>query len=159
MAVYVERTMINITAIILTKNSENDLADCIESVRFCDEIIVIDDASIDRTVEIATHLGVKVISFTTKSFAARRNYALKKAKGKWILYVDVDERVAPELRSAIEEVIQEKKGEQVSYKLQRKNFYFGNHEWPMIEQLERLFKRDSLQEWYGAVHETPIVNG
>ncbi len=151
--------MIQVSAILLTKNGEDLIADCLDSVSFCDEILVVDDKSTDRTVDIATHLGAKVISYDAPSFAEKRNFGLKKAKGKWVLYIDVDERISPELQSSIKQKIEQKGTDIVAYRFQRKNFYFGNHEWPTIEHLPRLFLKSALQEWYGDVHETPIVRG
>lgn len=151
--------MIKITIIILTKNSENMIADCIDSVSFADEIIVIDEYSTDRTVELAKHLGATVYPYTSESFAKKRNLGLKKARGRWLLYLDVDERVTTELKNAIESVLVRKKDIYAAYRLQRKNFYLGNNEWPTIEKLERLFKKTKLEEWYGELHESPRVNG
>jgi glycosyltransferase involved in cell wall biosynthesis len=151
--------MTKISAIILTKNSEYLIADCIDSVSFCDEVIVIDDYSTDRTVELAKHLGASVFPYSSESFAKRRNLGLKKAKGKWILYLDVDERVSPELAKGIQEVLERKKDIYAAYRLLRKNFYLGNNEWPTMEKLERLFKKTKLEEWYGDLHESPRVNG
>ncbi|MBI3888036.1 glycosyltransferase family 2 protein [Candidatus Microgenomates bacterium] len=176
--------MIQISAILLTKNGEDLIADCLDSVSFCDEIIVIDDKSTDRTVDIATHLGAKVISYDAPSFAEKRNFGLKKAKGKWVLYIDVDERISQELQGSILHVVDGRHSGKrsasrisydstdvsdsgqarmtndiVAYRFQRKNFYFGNHQWPTLELLPRLFLKSSLQEWYGDVHETPIVRG
>src|ERR1700691_5387942 len=101
--------MIKITAIIITKNAENVIADCIDSVSFCDEIIVIDDGSTDRTVDIVKHLGAHAYSLISRSFSERRNYGLKKAKGKWVFYIDADERVSMELRKSIQTVVDAKK--------------------------------------------------
>lgn len=148
-----------ISAIILTKNAEEVIGDCIDSVKFCDEIILIDDGSTDRTVELAKLLEVKVYSLISRSFAERRNYGAKKAKGKWLLYIDSDERVSPELASSIKQQVSKDKNEYSAFRLQRKNFYFGKHEWPYIEKLERLFKKTALQEWYGELHETAKVDG
>jgi glycosyltransferase involved in cell wall biosynthesis len=151
--------MKNISAVILTKNAEAMIADCIDSVSFCDEIIVIDDYSTDRTAELAKHLGASVYPYTSESFAKRRNLGLSKAKGRWILYLDVDERVSPELKKGIQSVLNRKKDIYSAYRLNRKNFYLGNHEWPTMEKLERLFKKSKLEEWYGDLHESPRVNG
>lgn len=151
--------MKNISAIILTKNAESLIADCIDSVSFCDEVIVIDDNSSDRTVELAKHLGATVYSYTSESFAKKRNLGLKKAKSKWLLYLDVDERFSAELVTTIKTILERKSDIYAAYRLQRKNFYLGNHEWPTIEKLERLFKKAKLEEWYGDLHETPRVNG
>lgn len=169
--------MTKLSVIILAKNAENLLADCIESVKFADEIIVIDDASIDRTKELAARLGAKVVEDTSKSFAEKRNRGLKEARGEWVLYVDTDERVSPELKRNIQFVIANEvkqshtqkiasspaergsRNDAVAYKISRQNFYLGNHPWPKIEKLERLFKKSSLTEWYGTLHESPKVEG
>jgi len=151
--------MIKLSGVILTKNAENLIADCIDSLSFCDEIIVIDDYSTDRTAELAKHLGATVYPYTTDSFAKRRNLGLSKAKGKWILYLDVDEQISPELINAIRSILERKKDIFAAYRLQRKNFYLGNNEWPVMEKLERLFRKSKLEEWYGDLHESSRVNG
>ncbi len=151
--------MIKISAIILTKNAENLIADCIDSVSFCDEVIVIDDSSTDRTPDIAKLLGATVYVYSSESFAKKRNLGLKRAKGKWVLYVDVDERVSKELVESIKDVLERKRDIYSAYRLQRKNYYLGKHEWPAVEKLERLFKKSKLEEWYGDLHESPQVNG
>jgi glycosyltransferase involved in cell wall biosynthesis len=151
--------MKNLSAIILTKNSENMIADCIDSLSFCDEIIVIDDSSTDRTSELSKHLGASVYPYSFESFAKKRNLGMQKAKGKWVVYLDVDERISPDLANAIKEVLKRKKDIYSAYRLQRKNFYLGNNEWPTMEKLERLFKKSKFEEWYGDLHESPRVNG
>lgn len=151
--------MNRISAIILTKNAEDLIADCIDSVSFCDEVIVIDDNSTDRTPDLSRHMGAQVYTDPASSFAEKRNFGLKKAKGKWVFYIDSDERVTPELKKSIEKIIGKERSGVSAYKIKRKNYYFGKHEWPYIEKLERLFKKSKLQEWYGALHETPKVDG
>lgn len=154
-----EKDMTKLSAIILTKNAEAIIADCIDSVSFCDEVILIDDNSSDRTVEIAKMLGAKVYPYTSESFAKKRNLGLKKAKGKWLLYIDADERPSPELITEIKAILERKSDIYSAYRLPRKNYYLGNHEWPTVEKLERLFKKAKLEEWYGDLHETARVNG
>lgn len=151
--------MKNISAIILTKNSEEMIADCIDSLSFCDEIIVIDDYSTDRTAELAKHLGALVFPYTSDSFAKKRNLGLRKAKGRLLIYLDADERISPELTQEIKSILERKKDIYAAYRLQRKNFYLGNNEWPVIEKLERLFRKSKLEEWYGDLHESARVNG
>lgn len=164
--------MIKLSVIILAKNAEDLLVDCIESVNFADEIIVIDDNSKDRTVDIAKRLGAKVIKNTATSFAEKRNVGLAHAKGEWVLYIDTDERVSTALQKSIQSAIQSvaknldplpsvqnDKKDLVAYKVKRQNFYLGNHPWPKIEELERLFKKSQLKEWYGQLHESPKVDG
>src|SRR6266496_5053035 len=90
-----------LSAIIIAKNEENMIADALDSVAFCDEQIVIDNGSTDRTADIAKHFGAKVISADKHDFSKLRNLGLEKAKGEWILYVDADERVSPALQDSI----------------------------------------------------------
>lgn len=151
--------MSKLSAVILTKNAEDVLADCIDSLSFCDEIIVIDDSSTDRTVDLAKHLGAKVFEHSSPSFSQQRNFGLTKAKNEWVLYVDADERVSPQLAESIKYKVSSIKDEFSAYKVLRKNFYFGSHEWPQVEKLERLFKKDALEEWYGDLHETAKYKG
>jgi len=146
-----------LSAIIIAKNAENLIVDCIDSIGFVDEVIVIDNNSIDRTVDIAKRLKAKVIKEKTDDFAKQRNKGLKEARGDWVFYIDTDERVTPELARNIQAVME---GNTASaYRVTRQNFYFGNHPWPKQEHLERLFKKKDLKEWYGKLHESPRVDG
>ncbi len=101
-----------LSCVVLTKNEESNIKDCLESVSWCDEIIVIDDFSEDSTVEIAKKLGATVFSRKLNDdFAAQRNFGLEKAsskgrstsgrKGDWVLFVDADERISKELAEEI----------------------------------------------------------
>src|SRR5258708_2606589 len=153
--------MKKLTGIIITKNEEVRIADCIDSLSFCDEVIIVDSNSQDRTAEIAKHLGGKVFSVDDDIFsqANRRNVGLEKVKTKWILYIDADERVTPDLRKSIEEVVANKDVLYQGYLVQRQDFIFGNHKWPRVEKMERLFLKEALVEWYGDLHESPKVIG
>lgn len=91
-----------ITAIVLTKNEEGNIKKCLKTLRWCGEIVVVDDYSDDKTREIAKKLGARVFVRNLKGdFAAQRNFGLKKAMGDWVLFVDADERVTPALRAEI----------------------------------------------------------
>ncbi len=151
--------MSKISAVIIVKNGEKLLVDCIDSLKFVDEIIIIDNGSTDRTVELAQLLKAQVFTYTTSDFSALRNYGLRKAKGNWILYVDVDERVSGDLAVSIRKVTEKRESKYNAYWIKRQNFYFGNHKWPTSEKLERLFKKKALEEWYGELHESPRVKG
>jgi len=149
--------MNKLSAVIISKNSEELIGDCIKSLSFCDEVIVIDSISSDKTTDIAKKLGAKVVEFAGDDFSEMRNFGLRNASGEWILYVDTDERVSPELAHNIKGAIGQE--EYSAFKLLRKNFYFGSFEWPKIEKLERLFKRKNLKGWYGKIHESPNYEG
>lgn len=86
---------------IITFNEEQNIARAIKSVSFADEIIVIDSYSSDKTVEIAKNLGVQVISEEFLGYGQQKNFAADKCQGEWILNIDADEEVSPELKKAI----------------------------------------------------------
>lgn len=92
----------NLTGVILTKNEEKNIARAIKSLSLCDEIIVIDDFSTDSTVSIAKKEGVKIYKRDLNSnWADQRNFALSKAKGDWILFIDADEVINNNLKEEI----------------------------------------------------------
>lgn len=102
-----------ISAVILTKNEEKNIVDCVESVLFCDEIIIIDDNSSDMTAELVKNLSkmhTKIELFERKlgiDFSAQRKYGIDKTKNNWILFVDADERITKELAEEIKENVSE----------------------------------------------------
>lgn len=148
-----------LSVIIIAKDAEDRIADAIASVDFADEVIVVDNNSTDRTVEIATYLKANILSNNGSDFSKLRNLGLQKAVGDYLLYIDTDEQVSKELRESIDVAIKNKELTLSAYKIKRKNFYLGNHEWPNIEKIERLFRKDVLKGWKGTLHESPIVNG
>jgi len=150
--------MSKISAVIIAKNAEDLISDCLESVKFCDEIVIVDSGSSDKTVQIAQKFGARVFEISGADFSEMRNLGLQKSTGDWILYVDTDERVSSELKSDIKGKIS-KIDEFAAFKLKRKNFYFGNNEWPYIEKLERLFRKEKLKGWHGKIHESPAIEG
>ncbi len=147
-----------ITGIVIAKNEEKMIADCLSSLAFCDEILVIDNGSVDKTLEIAKENGARITEIETDDFSILRNRGLENAKSEWILYVDSDERVTDDLKKEIGEKIKNP-GNYAAFRIKRKNFYLGKNEWPYIEKLERLFKKDKLKGWKGKLHESPIVAG
>lgn len=150
--------MSNVSAVILTKNEEQMIADCIDSVGFCDEILVVDNGSKDNTKKIAKQHKAKIIDGKNLDFSHLRNLGKEEAKGEWILYIDADERVTKELAEEIINTINRDDAYD-AYKILRKNFYLGAFEWPYKEKLERLFKKHALQYWFGELHETPHIQG
>ena len=151
---------LKISVIIISKNAQNLIADCLSSVAFADEIIVVDGGSTDKTNEIAKKFGAKIIQGKNNNFAEQRNIGLKAVNGEWVLYIDTDERVSTSLRENIKfQMSNLKFPKNSAYRIKRKSFYFGNHEWPYVEKLERLFKKDKLKGWHGALHESPIIEG
>lgn len=149
--------MNKISAVVIAKNEEQMLVDCLESLSFCDEIIVIDNSSTDKTKDVATEHGAKVFSIDTNNFSELRNFGLHKATHEYILYLDADERIDGKLKDSILKAVSEDSSP--FYYLKRQNYYLGKNPWPHIEKMERLFRKKDLQGWKGELHETPEIKG
>jgi len=94
--------MRRVSAYVLTKNEEKHLRGCLESIKWADEIVIIDSFSEDATVEIAKEAGCKVVQHKLSGFGAQRNFALEQCSYEWVICLDADERISPELKSEIE---------------------------------------------------------
>lgn len=112
-----------ISATIITFNEEHDLPRCLKNLDFVQEVIVVDSGSTDRTVEVAKQLGAKVIHEPWHGYGAQKNFAMKQAKGPWVLNIDADEVITPELRNEILEEIRTPNA--FGYAIARKTFYMG----------------------------------
>jgi len=145
-----------LSAIIIAKNEEPRIKACIDALKFVDEVIVIDNNSTDKTVQIAQEQGALVTSLHDIDFAKLRNIAAEKVTSTWILYIDADEIISPELSKSIADAIS--KNTYAGYELFRKNYYLGSL-WPSGEWMIRLIRKDALQGWHGRLHETASVKG
>lgn len=95
-----------ISAIILTKNEEQNIKRCLESVKWCDEIIIVDDKSSDKTLEIAKKYKTTIYTNSLNNdFSAQRNFGLSKVKNEWVLFVDADEVISDALAYEISNAI------------------------------------------------------
>ncbi|MDR0800829.1 MAG: glycosyltransferase family 2 protein, partial [Endomicrobium sp.] len=95
-------TMKKVSAYILTKNEERHIKECIESIKWADEIIVVDDFSGDDTADIAKEMGCKVVQNKFEYFGRQRNFALSQCSYEWVICLDADERITPALKKEIE---------------------------------------------------------
>lgn len=91
-----------LSVVIITLNAAGQLADCLASARFADEVVVVDSGSTDGTIELATQAGARVIQQAWLGFGPQKQFAVTQATHDWVLCLDADERVTPELRGAIE---------------------------------------------------------
>ena len=152
----------NITGIVLAKDEEENIKDCIENLSFCDEVIVIDDGSKDATPDLAIKMGARVFSRDKKgSFAGQRNYALKKANGRWVLFIDADERLSNDLINEIKSISKDKENNVMGYYLDRVDCMWGKvlvHGETGNTKLLR-FARRRAGKWKREVHESWIVVG
>ena len=147
----------NLSAIIITKNEENNIQSCIENLSFADEVIVIDNQSFDKTASIAKSMGADVYQMPGLDFSFLRNLGREKAKSDWRLYLDADEKVTDSLKTEIKSAISDSGGFS-GYQIIRHNYFF-NKSWPKKEKMLRLIRKDSLLGWQGQVHETPMIEG
>ena len=153
-------TNIKITAIIIAKNEEKVLLNCIKTLSWVDQILVLDSGSSDKTVKIAENAGAKVIHFDHSSFSRLRNEALKHVETDWLFYIDADERVTPTLAKEILVHLETSSAKALSMK--RRNICYGKellHGGWGTDQVTRVFEKRSIKQWEGKVHETPIFEG
>jgi glycosyltransferase involved in cell wall biosynthesis len=150
-----------ISATIITYNEERNLPRAIESLRCCDEILVVDSGSTDRTVELAERLGARVIEANWRGYAGQKNYASDKASYDWILSLDADEALSEDLEAEIWQL--KKNGPNYdAYTVPRLAQYLGK--WILYsgwypDRKMRLFDRRKSC-WVGDyVHESVNVNG
>jgi len=153
-----------ISVAMITYNEEGNIRDCLESVKWADEIVVVDGSSRDKTREIAKEMGARVIKTTNKLFFdTNKNLAIEACQGEWILLLDADERVSPELAKEINTTINSSVSEQpVAYWLKRKNYFLGRYlrkggQYP--DAVVRLFKKGQVRMPAETVHQQLEVNG
>jgi len=154
--------VVPLSAVLVTHNEEARLPAALESVRFCDEVVVVDDGSTDRTREIAEDAGARVVlNAPWPGFVAQRNRAVAESRHDWVLALDADERVTPVLRAEIE-ALRTSRFPHAGYRIPRVAFHLGRWirgtDWYPDPQL-RLFDR-RRGRWAGAlVHESVQVDG
>lgn len=115
-----------ISAVVVCGNEAANIADCLESVRWCDEIVVVDSLSSDGTAEIARRFTPRVIERPWAGYVGQKQFALEQASGEWVLSLDADERCTPELRDAIRSAIEGPGADGVDgFEVRRHVFYLG----------------------------------
>lgn len=149
-----------LSAVIITKNEEANIRECLESVKWADEIVVVDSASRDATEAICREYTDKIFSRPMDGFGAQKQYAIEKASCDWILSLDADERVSPELAAGIRHIL-ETPSRYAGYRIWRKTYYLGV--WMRYcgwyNPVARLFKKGSGRTDMKYVHEEILVNG
>ena len=168
----------NISAVIITKNEEERIRPCLESIKWADEIIIVDSFSTDKTIDICRGYTDKISQREMRGFGEQKQFAIEKAASDWILSIDADEIVTEELRDEIQKILNKEtsspsppseggdKGEVEGggydgFKIFRKNIYLGR---PMrycgwYVPILRLFKRGKGRFNAKKVHEEIIVDG
>jgi glycosyltransferase involved in cell wall biosynthesis len=153
----------NISVLILTLNEQDNLPACLESLQWCDDIVVFDSFSTDRTVEIATAAHVRVIQRRFDNWAAHQNWAVQNIQfvHPWVYYSDADEIVPPALRDEMLAVAGDPNVRHVAYRMRYKNFFCNRwirHCGIYPVWVLRLFRPDKVH-WERLVNPVPIAHG
>ncbi len=153
----------NTTAVIITKNEELMVEDCLKSLDWVDEIVVIDTGNTDNTNKIAKKYYARVVEYASgKNFSDWRNKGLKEAKGDWILYIDADERITSELKNEIISLTADYSLQTTAFAIPRRNIILGKelrHGGWYPDYQKRLFFKNKLKSWKGELHEEPQFEG
>lgn len=149
-----------LSVVLITKNEENRIGVCLESVKWADEIIVVDNGSTDDTLKIAKKYTNKIFKANLQDFTALRNLGFENTNGEWVMNVDADERVLEPLKKEIRDLIQS--SDFSAYAISRKNIIFGTEVrygpfWP--DWVIRLIKKSDFEGWAGKIHEYPKFEG
>jgi glycosyltransferase involved in cell wall biosynthesis len=153
--------MEKISIAIITKDEERNIRACLESVKWADEVVVVDNGSTDRTVAVCQEYGARVFREDWKGYSGQKNSAIEKTRNEWVLSLDADERVSPELRREMEESLAAEPSVD-GYWIPRKNFFLGRWirrcGWYPDLNL-RLFRKSRGRFGERAVHERVEIRG
>ncbi len=151
-----------ISACVTAGNEERNIERCLESLRWCDEIVVVDSFSADRTVEICRRYTSKVVQHEWLGYIGQKNFAIGLASHSWVLVLDADEEVSPELRDEICKALEGDGNEYAGYLFPRQVFHLGrwirHGEWYPDEKL-RLFRRELGRAEGREPHDHIVVQG
>lgn len=153
-----------LTAVILTKNEERHIGECLDSLSWADDRLVFDDFSADRTVELARARGARVVQHAFEHFAAQRDAALAHIDAEWVLFVDADERATPALAEEVRRVMSYG-GDQAraGWWIPRHNYMIRHRMrgggWYPDYQLRLLFRDKARYDPEHPVHEIVILDG
>lgn len=151
-----------LSAILITRDEAADLPDCLASLAFCDEIVVVDSGSTDTTVAIAEGAGARVtVTSDWPGFGPQKQRALDRATGDWVLSIDADERIPADLAAEIRAAIA-RGGAEVGFRLNRRSSFLGRfllHGGWYPDRILRLARREAARFTPDRVHERLVVDG
>ncbi len=155
--------MPTLACVIITKNEATNIGECLQSVQWATERLVIDAESSDRTAELAKSHGATVIVRPWLGFGPQKNFGMAQAQSEWILILDADERVTDALRREIQGLLERwKPGDPVAYRVPRRNFFYGawvRHGGVYPDLQIRLIRKGSAAYNDALVHENLLVQG
>lgn len=154
--------MATLSVIVITKNEEHNIIDCLESVKWATEIVIVDGGSADKTVALARRYSQKVYVKPWEGYAAAKNFALEQSTGDWILWLDADERVTEALSQEIQDILKKGLIDVVGFEVSRRAFFLGKwirHSGWYPGYVLRLFRRGSGRWSDKKVHEHLQIAG
>ena len=151
-----------LSAVIITKNEEKRIAATVKALQWCDEIVVVDSGSIDNTVDICKQLGCTVYHHTFENYGKQKHYAVSLTKNNWVLVVDADEIVTPELAAEIKQILSADTPPYHGYKIKISLVFMGRllrfgGEYNMSHL--RFFNKQHGQYNSDKVHEDVVLDG
>jgi glycosyltransferase involved in cell wall biosynthesis len=149
-----------LTVLVPCRNEEEMLPGALESVRWADELYVVDSFSTDKSLEIARSFGARVEQHEYVNSATQKNWAIPRATHEWVLVLDCDERVTPELAAEVQRVLEDPKHD--GYRIRRRSFFLGceiRHCGWERDAVLRLFRRDRGRYLDREVHADVAVEG
>jgi glycosyltransferase involved in cell wall biosynthesis len=153
--------MTPLSVIVITRNEERNIAACLESVAWADDIVIVDAESKDATLDLAGRFTQKIFVEPWKSFSDAKEFAVGKTSYDWVLWLDADERVTPELASEIRSLLNSPP-DQAAYSVARRAYFLGRwikHSGWYPGRVTRLFRKDRASFSSAAVHEGLNVRG
>jgi glycosyltransferase involved in cell wall biosynthesis len=156
------RARFPLSVLVITRNEENNIVDCLESVGWADDIVVVDAGSSDRTVELARRFTQKVFVTPWGGFSEAKEFALRQASNEWVLWLDADERVPPALGAEIRETLADGAPSYAGFRLARRAYFLGKwirHCGWYPGYVLRLFRRDAGAFNRSRVHERLELRG
>jgi len=151
-----QKSDIPISGVVITFNEADNIADCIASLDFCDEVLIVDSQSTDDTVTIAESLGARVVLHPWEGFARQRIFAVQEASNQWVLMIDADERITKDLAREITAASRKNFLERSSFLIPRKTVFLGRtlrFGRSASEKLTRLFRKDGVKMDERLIHE------
>jgi glycosyltransferase involved in cell wall biosynthesis len=153
---------IPLSVAIITKNEEQNLPGCLESLAFAGQIVVVDSGSTDNTFAIAKARGCNVFTEPWRGFGYQKQFAIDRCRHPWIMVLDADERIPPETAEVIKKIVSSPVTDTAGYSFPRKNFFQGRwikHAgwWP--DRIVRLFRKDFGRMTDANIHEAVVVDG
>lgn len=153
---------IPLSVAIITKNEEENIRACLQSISFAGQTVIVDSGSTDKTLEIAAEFGCEIYYEEWRGFGPQKQSAIEKCRQPWILVLDADERIPPETADIIKKIVTDSKLKESGFSFPRKNYFQGRwikHAgwWP--DRIVRLFRKEAGRMTEAIVHESVEVQG